>query len=195
MPPTGSHVISLRSRATCIDHETAGCDDYNEDDNDSPARTPAGTPNEPGTNKRKRPPSNDSSGESPIGKRRTPVTSEPTRQYCTQACLLGHKPGRDLDDNCLQGYVGTVVVEVLTLLEAQQASLCAILASRLRGGRRPSFSGGSVSKTVIRWRPFPLVRVRLLWCSCGGPRRAIVDVFVFVVPSRSLVIFARCPRP
>ena len=101
MPPASSRVISLRSRATCKDHETAehGDEDEDEDDHDSPART-ARTPKEPGANKRKGPPSNNSAGDTPADKRRTPATSEPTSQYCTQACLLGLKRGWDHDDNC-----------------------------------------------------------------------------------------------
>lgn len=47
------------------------------------------------SNKRKRGPSSGSEDEDVAM-----VNSAPTRQYCTQACLLGLKRGKDLDENC-----------------------------------------------------------------------------------------------
>ncbi|KAI0111479.1 hypothetical protein F4814DRAFT_356430 [Daldinia grandis] len=89
--------FSLRSRSTCRDTTALRRDD--EDEDDDPSRALPRTPGSTGANKRKEGPS---SGSSEDGHQETPSDSDspPTRQYCTQACLLGLKRGWDLDENC-----------------------------------------------------------------------------------------------
>lgn len=88
--------FSLRSRSTCRDAAAARMDDEDEDDR---SRPPMGLLRGAGVNKRKEGPS---SGSSEDGGHKTSSDSDspPTRQYCTQACLLGLKRGWDLDENC-----------------------------------------------------------------------------------------------
>ncbi|KAI1271441.1 hypothetical protein F5Y07DRAFT_382939 [Xylaria sp. FL0933] len=91
---------SLRSRASCKNTEAARRrDDEDDEDDDGPPRVPAEVPGTSGSNKRKGGPSSGSSEDSDQ-RMSSDSDSRPTRQYCTQACLLGLKRGWDLDDNC-----------------------------------------------------------------------------------------------
>ncbi|RSM01113.1 hypothetical protein CEP52_008754 [Fusarium oligoseptatum] len=99
--------VTLRSRSSCraaMDFGKDGKDDNDDDDDDDGSdgdlsRSRAGTD----ANKRKdRSWSSSSENEGGDKEEEKSGISEPapTRQYCTQACLLGLKRGQNLDDNC-----------------------------------------------------------------------------------------------
>ncbi|RSL77472.1 hypothetical protein CEP51_009042 [Fusarium floridanum] len=99
--------VKLRSRSSCraaMDFGKDGKDDNDDDDDDDGSdgdlsRSRAGTD----ANKRKdRSWSSSSENEGGDKEEEKSGISEPapTRQYCTQACLLGLKRGQNLDDNC-----------------------------------------------------------------------------------------------
>ncbi|ORY67196.1 uncharacterized protein BCR38DRAFT_426345 [Pseudomassariella vexata] len=93
--------FSLRSRSTCQDATAIQRDDEDddEDEDDGPSRALPRMPGSTGANKRKEGPSSSSSEDDNQGTS-SDSDSPPTRQYCTQACLLGLKRGLDLDENC-----------------------------------------------------------------------------------------------
>ncbi len=87
-----------RPRATCKDTETDRRRDNEDDEDDDSPQAPTRMPGTTGSNKRKGGPSG---GSSEDGDRMSSNShSPPTRQYCTQACLLGLKRGWDLDGSC-----------------------------------------------------------------------------------------------
>nr|A0A516F183.1 RecName: Full=Meiotic driver SPOK4; AltName: Full=Spore killer 4 [Podospora anserina]QDO72524.1 spore killer protein 4 [Podospora anserina] len=91
--PTGRKV-ALRSQSSC--KPAAVLPQGNEhDEHDEDHSEPGASRSRLAANKRKRGPS--SGGEDEDIAMADP---EPTRQYCTQACLLGLKRGKDLDENC-----------------------------------------------------------------------------------------------
>ncbi|KAK0712720.1 hypothetical protein B0T26DRAFT_597263, partial [Lasiosphaeria miniovina] len=89
--PTGPRT-GLRSQSSCKSAGVLlqGDEDAEEDKEGHSARDASRS-----SNKRKRGPSSGSEGEDVAM-----ADSVPTRQYCTQACLLGLKRGGDLDENC-----------------------------------------------------------------------------------------------
>ncbi|KAI8691492.1 hypothetical protein NCS56_00142100 [Fusarium sp. Ph1] len=92
--------VALRSRSSCRDAVGLGEEDENDDGPDGDlSRSRAGMD----ANKRKDRPWSGSSENWGGGEEEEEVEmseSAPTRQYCTQACLLGLKRGQNLDDNC-----------------------------------------------------------------------------------------------
>ncbi|KAM3509227.1 hypothetical protein MY11210_006410 [Beauveria gryllotalpidicola] len=86
---------TLRSRSSCktTDLPREGDD---EDEDDRPDEEPTRHQPRVETNKRKDGPSSSSSE----GESTEMSSSVPSREYCTQACLLGLKRSLDLDDNC-----------------------------------------------------------------------------------------------
>ncbi|KAK9233862.1 hypothetical protein V1525DRAFT_115382 [Lipomyces kononenkoae] len=88
---------SLRSRSTCRDTATIRTDNKNEDDD--PSGAPTRVLGRTGANKRKGRPWSGSS-EDEDNEMSSNSDRQPTRQYCTQACLLGLKRGWYLDENC-----------------------------------------------------------------------------------------------
>ncbi|KAG7120275.1 hypothetical protein HYQ46_006664 [Verticillium longisporum] len=90
--------VALRSRSSCRAAEDFRKDDEEDNgpDRDLP-RSRAGAD----VNKRKdRPWGSSSENEGGDEEEAEMSESAPTRQYCTQACLLGLKRGQNLDDNC-----------------------------------------------------------------------------------------------
>ncbi|KAK9234762.1 hypothetical protein V1525DRAFT_391123 [Lipomyces kononenkoae] len=88
---------SLRSRSTRIDTAAIRTDNENEDDD--PSGDPTRVLGRTGASKRKGTPwSRSSEGEG--NEMSSNSDYQPTRQYCTQACLLGLKRGWYLDENC-----------------------------------------------------------------------------------------------
>jgi hypothetical protein len=86
--------ISLRSKSSCRATNTlAGNDD---DDDEKPDEGPSRRQSRVETNKRKDGPSSGSSD----GESVEMSGSVPTRQYCTQACLVSLKRSLKLDDDC-----------------------------------------------------------------------------------------------
>lgn len=89
--------ISLRSRSSCRPTDIITKDDDKDDDEDErPDGEPIRFRPKADTSKRKDGPSSSSSE----GEGAEMSGLAPTRQYCTQACLLGLKRSRELDDNC-----------------------------------------------------------------------------------------------
>ena len=99
--PPATREILLRSRTTCKDAPAVRRNDDNDDDEEEQHGNLSRALRMPTTasaNKRKERPSSNASEDN----RGTPSESysSPTRQYCTQACLLGLKRGWDLDQSC-----------------------------------------------------------------------------------------------
>ncbi|KAK9366884.1 hypothetical protein V1509DRAFT_209364 [Lipomyces kononenkoae] len=88
---------SLRSRSTCRDTAAIRTDSETEDEDLSGAHTRV--PGRTGANKRKGTPWSRSS-EDEDNDMSSGSDNQPTRQYCTQACLLGLKRGWYLDESC-----------------------------------------------------------------------------------------------
>ncbi|KAK9318807.1 hypothetical protein V1517DRAFT_334523 [Lipomyces orientalis] len=86
---------SLRSRSTCRDTSAIRRDEENDDPSGVPKRVPGRT----GAIKRKGASSSGSSQDED-NEMSSNSDSQPTRQYCTQACLLSLKRGWCLDENC-----------------------------------------------------------------------------------------------
>ncbi|KAJ6779701.1 hypothetical protein PWT90_07312 [Aphanocladium album] len=83
--------IYLRS-SSC---KTADLPTEHDDEDDEPSEQQGRHQPKMGTNKRK-----GTASSSPEGESTQMSSSAPTRQYCTQTCLLGLKRGLRLDDNC-----------------------------------------------------------------------------------------------
>ena len=104
-PGQSNRKYSFRIRSTCKDAATARRDNEDEDENDDPSRALIRALVRNSVDKRNESSSgssswNDNQKTSSDSNSPLDADSPPTRQYCTQHCLLGLKRGWDLDINC-----------------------------------------------------------------------------------------------
>ncbi|KAM6527494.1 hypothetical protein FSOLCH5_003564 [Fusarium solani] len=91
--------VSLRSRSSC--RATAGLRKDDEDDDGSDGDLPRSRAGADVNKRKDRPWGSSSENEGGDEEEEAEMSeSAPTRQYCTQACLLGLKRGQNLDDSC-----------------------------------------------------------------------------------------------
>ena len=135
--PPAARKISLRSRSTCKDTPAVRQGDDKDDDDDDDddkeqdsnlfraSRVPTTT------NARKRKEGPSSSASEDNRNTSSDSFSSPTREYCTQACLLGLKRGCDLDQSC-PNVSSHSTVESGTKHPINATKLASLVGDRLR---------------------------------------------------------------